>query len=772
MNQVGVERDEMAPRMSEARTTFPNVIAITFVVFLGCEGNNEGDPSRVGTVLDAGVVDAGPVDGDKTWDPPIEIPACSYGIDAPLFDEAMAQMGLTSERFGFDATDLAQSDYETAGYLDDEARLSWFRDALENPGKLGCLEGEFAFPLGAFLDQAHPVSSAIRHAAVLLDAPPDTAPPSTMPPEENSFEDAIAAICAAASASGGGCQEPSGDLPLQLAKTVAPILWGIVEVIHAHALVHQNPWIPDEEWWRANGGNLLTIQPDAPAPDLHDAAERGFLLSGEHQALLYRAASQLAFAIEEVDFSAMVDLMGVSFVQDTPFGQIRFSGGENHIHADLGIKMMFFVDLGGDDTYLTPMGSNQGRQNPVSIAIDTGGKDVYAYTETGSSELGGLLPSDSDGRYPGDENYGEISLSSIGRQGSARDGVAMLFDYGGSDDIYRSLRGSQGYAQSGVGVLFDDGGDDAYISEATSQGAAQFGIGILMDAGEGDDTRYAFTQSQGFGYVKGAGFLVDGGGNDLYRCDHGSPELGGLPIYYSPQMPGSGNSSFCQGAGFGRRGSDIQSHLSGGLGILRDLGGDDKYEASVFGQGSGYWQGTGILSDQSGMDTYDAFYYVQGAAAHYAIGVLSDDGAESDHFNANLDVRHVHLGSGHDYSVGIMINEGGDDSYTFSSLAVGASNCNGVGIFIDNAGNDLYQTDSDYGSGMGNVSSECIETRPDAKSIGLMLDGAGNDVYEYPESNFPVPDEGSQWGHARNGLESEFGVGIDGVGNTGIHPGG
>ena len=58
MNQVGVERDEMAPRMSEARTTFPNVIAITFVVFLGCEGNNEGDPSRVGTVLDAGVVDA------------------------------------------------------------------------------------------------------------------------------------------------------------------------------------------------------------------------------------------------------------------------------------------------------------------------------------------------------------------------------------------------------------------------------------------------------------------------------------------------------------------------------------------------------------------------------------------------------------------------------------------------------------------------------------------------------------------------------------------
>src|SRR5207237_963247 len=100
-------------------------------------------------------------------------------------------------------------------------------------------------------------------------------------------------------------------------------------------------------------------------------------------------------------------------------------------------------------------------------------------------------------------------------------------------------------------------------------------------------------------------------------------------------------------------------------------------------------------------------------------------------------------------------NEGGPDEYRIAGLGAGASNCNGIGVFVDAAGDDVYLAASDYGSGMGNVSSECINTRPNAKSIGIMIDSGGADAYTYPTSPYPVPAEGALWGHARNNLPSE-----------------
>ena len=73
---------------------------------------------------------------------------------------------------------------------------------------------------------------------------------------------------------------------------------------------------------------------------------------------------------------------------------------------------------------------------------------------------------------------------------------------------------------------------------------------------------------------------------------------------------------------------------------------------------------------------------------------------------------------------------------------------------------------------MGNVSGECLGTRPTAASLGLMIDAGGTDTYEYPASDFPVPSEGGTWGHKRNGLVSEAGAGVDATGESGIHPGG
>jgi hypothetical protein len=407
----------------------------------------------------------------------------------------------------------------------------------------------------------------------------------------------------------------------------------------------------------------------------------------------------------------------------------------------------------------------------VSVAIDLGGDDVYGYDPVASpGDHPNLPPADADGRSTGGQGYGAFTRSDRFRQGAARNGIAMLFDLGDADDEYRSLRGSQGAAHLGVGVLWDGGGDDTYVAEANAQGSAQFGIGLAVDAGDGADTRSSFTFSQGFGFVGGAGALVDGGGDDQYLCDLGDPAAGGLPVYLSPQRPDNGNTSFCQGAGFGSRNdSSALSSLSGGLGILRDAGGDDTYDASVFAQGTGYWEGIGILSDADGSDRYDAYWYVQGAAAHYAVGLLADGGDGGDAFNLLRSSQLMTLGAGHDYSLGAVLDDGGHDRYFVQGLSVGASNCNGVGLFVDNAGNDEYVGASDLGSGVGNVSSECLGR--DAASIGVMIDAAGTDLYDYVASTHPdfiVPTDDGTWGYARAGLDVEHGGGRDGTDASGV----
>jgi hypothetical protein len=306
-------------------------------------------------------------------------------------------------------------------------------------------------------------------------------------------------------------------------------------------------------------------------PSLGDEANREYML-GLTRARLYRAAAQIAFAIEDVDWTAFAGMQGVDYRLETNAGLILVRDGGPTTWEEQG-DILLQIDLGGDDDYLDEVASNTSAANPVSLAIDLGGLDTYHYesVETPWDQVG-LLPADADGRYMGNGQYGNYTLSNRFRQGAARNGIAMLFDFGGGDDHYQSLRGSQGYAHMGVGVLFDDGGDDVYEGEAAVQGSAQYGIGLAVDAGAGIDARRAFTFAQGFGWVGGAGVLVDGGGDDTYSCDIGDPNQGGLPVYYSPQLPQLGNTSFCQGAGYGlRNDSSSTQSQAGGIGILHDV---------------------------------------------------------------------------------------------------------------------------------------------------------------------------------------------------------
>jgi hypothetical protein len=681
-----------------------------------------------------------------TWDKAPEPPECAVGGPGTLLDQALEELGLTT--LGFSEQDLNYSGYARYGALDDSFVLPSFKAWRAAPERLGCVEDQIAGGLGRLLGARHKVASMIRHVAPTVGIEPLGEPLMVADPAA-----ALQTLCAMG---GGDCVWPALDDDLN--EALGPIFWAMQGAIRAAmqmtAFSNLSP-----DWWHANGGGLLMVF--AERPDL--LGEQSYLLPLPRRMLVHEAA-RLAFAVEHVDWSPFVG-RDVTVAVDTPFGLVRVSGGGSDVlDAE---RLLFSLDLGGDDTYRGPVGANASGQNPVSLAIDLEGDDRYGYEVLETLfDQPRLPPADAAGRYPGDANYGPISRSVMARQGAARNGVAMLFDLAG-DDQYASLVASQGYAAQGVGVLFDGAGNDTYVSETLSQGAAQFGIALAVDAGKGDDSRSAFSYSQGFGFIGGFGALVDGGGNDHYRCDHGDAEHGGLPLYASAQLPGSGNNSMCQGFGFGLRQDAQGLFASGGIGVLRDEAGDDDYEVSVFGQGAGYWQGTGFLSDGDGADRYEGRWYVQGSGAHYAVGLLREGGSGDDTFNEVLYTHNVTLGSGHDYSVGVLLSEGGSDTYHLGRLAVGTSNCNGVGLFADNSGDDTYISRSSQSGGLGNVSSECKDTRSPAVSIGVMLEGGGSDAYQFPEGDV-APADDSTWFNKAFDLDSEYGIGIDASAPTGL----
>ena len=90
-------------------------------------------------------------------------------------------------------------------------------------------------------------------------------------------------------------------------------------------------------------------------------------------------------------------------------------------------------------------------------------------------------------------------------------------------------------------------------------------------------------------------------------------------------------------------------------------------------------------------------------------------------------------------------------------------------LVLDNASDDTYRATSSLNSGMGNVSGECMMSRPNAVSIGVMIDAGGNDTYDYPAAAPVQPTNSSTFGFSRFGLPSEHGAGLDTEGETGVH---
>jgi len=188
-----------------------------------------------------------------------------------------------------------------------------------------------------------------------------------------------------------------------------------------------------------------------------------------------------------------------------------------------------------------------------------------------------------------------------------------------------------------------------------------------------------------------------------------------------------------QGMGFGMRPA-----LAGGLGLLYDRDGNDRYIGGVYAQGVGYWYATGVLIDESGNDIYNAVYYPQGSGIHMAAGFLYDHEGDDAYYSRNGPGQ----GAGHDWSFGMLVDAAGNDAYSIHG-GNGLGLSNSLGIFVDKSGDDRYERNEaqNYGNGAFSRSTG---------SIGLFLDAGGKDLY--PEG---VMANDSTW------VKGKYGIGRD-----------
>jgi hypothetical protein len=222
---------------------------------------------------------------------------------------------------------------------------------------------------------------------------------------------------------------------------------------------------------------------------------------------------------------------------------------------------------------------------------------------------------------------------------------------------------------------------------------------LLIDPG-GDD-EYTGAAGTNVGIPSHVGVVIDLGGNDRYRAV----------------------TEYAQGAGFG------------GLGILVDAGrGQDDYVCANQCQGAGFL-GVGVLWDDGGNDTRFATGFAQGAGA-FGIGMLVDGSgddrsvvhgrgqgfASTAGLGAYLDLHgndQVRLGIPGEDILGLYGGGGQGGAYgTRPYPWVGDATLHGgVGVLYERAGSDAY-----YARASGQGSGELL-------GLGILLDRAGDDRY-------------------------------------------
>ncbi|MEP0813521.1 MAG: hypothetical protein HRF49_02505, partial [bacterium] len=175
------------------------------------------------------------------------------------------------------------------------------------------------------------------------------------------------------------------------------------------------------------------------------------------------------------------------FEADTPYGKIVV-GGAGKDSYDPAVHYLLIIDTGGNDSYGTA-GATRGFATPASAVIDLGGDDAYGTEER-------RAPSAGAGIF----------------------GYGMVLDLSG-DDRYECKFLGQGLGIFGCGVLCDKSGNDFRNAIGNVQGSGSFGTGVLID-NAGDDHYELYVYGQGYAFTKGVGVLLDCAGSDRYLANN------------------------------------------------------------------------------------------------------------------------------------------------------------------------------------------------------------------------------------------------------------
>jgi len=163
-----------------------------------------------------------------------------------------------------------------------------------------------------------------------------------------------------------------------------------------------------------------------------------------------------------------------------------------------------------------------------------------------------------------------------------------------------------------------------------------------------------------------------------------------------------------------------------------DLGGCDVYHNEAGGaDGTSEEPGLGIAIDLGGHDdryTQPKDSYALGGANN-GLGLLVDDGG-NDEYRAS---SWASMGAGIVSAVGILADLGGDDTYEYVGSGGGfgahGNGTLGMGVLLDLGGDDTYHYEFDPGDSSFGTRLLAAQGAGTAGGIGVLADGGGDDTY-------------------------------------------
>ena len=449
-----------------------------------------------------------------------------------------------------------------------------------------------------------------------------------------------------------------------------------------------------------------TAAGDSAAPDTRAALERmADSIPGPLRlplaTLVYRVAdaySWRAQAVEGLDPQDMQALFADQAAHQIEYSRplVRASEAlDNTLMAFAGQKVVQAVDDAArdlravlDSTGLKPRDLNTYLSTPIG-GIVVAGTDRHRHERADCAVLVDLGGDDeyrgptaaSSLRAPvsavvdlsGDDRY-HADSTAIATQGAGRLGVGVLYDVEGNDR-YDAANFSQGAGLFGFGLLWDEEGKDEYRLHFSGQGAGYFGIGLLVDAA-GRDEYYLWGDGQGYGGPGGGvGVLADVSGSDRYVAEVDAHITG----------RGSGHShnrvtsSLAQGVGFGRRGDLDEGHSWAG-GLAPEGGGMNA--AGGAGLGFGWDYTMGLLVDKGGDDRYEGRIISGGQAMIRSTAILADLGGGDDTYILPAGAGGGHSDPRDSYPAEVLPHEIGYGPYSHHGT--------GFGFLLDAGGRDEY----------------------------------------------------------------------------------